>query len=231
MVVAEYNYDAFGNPVLTGAEGTVINPYRYAGYRYDSETSFYYLNARYYWANVGRFITRDTFLGITNKPESLNLYGYGYGNPVENIDPSGNVAVHIPWGGGKYVNATFDKIAMHLINNQTVRQIVMVGGWNGAYRIANELKWTYYKIFKKGFNVSTKSVAIEIIGHVVPDLLATIIGVNSHRYPLLKSYINKATYKIKSHTRIIDIGVWGHDWNRGIWDYLTYKAWWLKSTY
>lgn len=37
-VVAEYDYDAWGNSIATGLEGTVVNPYRYAGYRWDTET-------------------------------------------------------------------------------------------------------------------------------------------------------------------------------------------------
>jgi YD repeat-containing protein len=43
--VAEYDYDAWGNPVSTGLEGTVVNFYRYAGYRWNAETGLYYLNA------------------------------------------------------------------------------------------------------------------------------------------------------------------------------------------
>ena len=35
-VVASYYYDAFG--VHLSATGTADNPYRYAGYKYDSET-------------------------------------------------------------------------------------------------------------------------------------------------------------------------------------------------
>jgi len=72
--VAEYDYDAWGNTVTTGREGAVVNPYRYAGYRYDSETGLYYLNARYYKADVGRFISRDTFQGLEDEPLTLNLY-------------------------------------------------------------------------------------------------------------------------------------------------------------
>lgn len=88
-VVAEYDYDAYGSSVTTGREGTVVNPYKYAGYRYDSETGFYYLNARYYWPAVGRFITRDTFQGIEDDPGSLNQYAYARNNPILFLDPSG----------------------------------------------------------------------------------------------------------------------------------------------
>jgi RHS repeat-associated protein len=69
------------------------NPYRYAGYRYDNETGLYYLMARYYDPNVGRFITRDSFNGSPNKPLSLNQYTYTENNPVIMVDPGG----HFPY--------------------------------------------------------------------------------------------------------------------------------------
>lgn len=100
-VVAQYEYDAWGNIVSkTGALATA-NPYRYAGYYYDEETGLYYLMARYYDANMGRFITRDTFHGFENEPQSLNQYVYTKNNPVMYVDPSGHFSVrqyvsHLP---------------------------------------------------------------------------------------------------------------------------------------
>ena len=69
-----------------------INPFRYAGYRYDEATGLYYLMARYYDPGVGRFISRDVFHGFDDEPASLNQYAYCYNNPVNYIDPSGHVA-------------------------------------------------------------------------------------------------------------------------------------------
>lgn len=97
-VVATYDYDAFGNPVgALPAAGSVgdANPYRYAGYRWDQDTGLYYLNARYYWAAVGRFITRDTFNGSEDDTSSLNLYNYCKGNPIIYAEPSGHVTILI----------------------------------------------------------------------------------------------------------------------------------------
>ena len=58
VVVANYEYDAWGKVVsIKYANGNdinvsnhigVINPIRYRGYYYDSETGFYYLKSRYY---------------------------------------------------------------------------------------------------------------------------------------------------------------------------------------
>ncbi|MCM8711739.1 RHS repeat-associated core domain-containing protein [Clostridium sp. SYSU_GA19001] len=71
------------------------NPLRYAGYRYDEATGLYYLMARYYDANVGRFITRDTFHGFEVDILSLNQYTSAQNNPVIYADPSGHVVVNV----------------------------------------------------------------------------------------------------------------------------------------
>jgi RHS repeat-associated protein len=91
IVVATYQYDAFGNHIDT--TGNVENPYRYAGYRWDEETGLYYLNARYYAPEIGRFITRDAFHGFVEDPHSLNWYNYAHSNPVMFVDPSGYLAL------------------------------------------------------------------------------------------------------------------------------------------
>ena len=54
-------------------------------------TQLTYLRARYYASGTGRFLTRDTWMGDYNRPLSLNRWVYGYGNPVNQIDPTGLV--------------------------------------------------------------------------------------------------------------------------------------------
>jgi RHS repeat-associated protein len=58
----------------------------------DDELGLIYLRARYYDPLVGRFITRDPFPGLADASESLNRYAYACGNPVNNVDPSGEIA-------------------------------------------------------------------------------------------------------------------------------------------
>jgi len=88
--VATYKYGPWGE--LLSSTGTFSQPFRYAGYYFDEETGLYYLKARYYSPELGRFLTKDTFEGFNNNPQSLNLYAYANGNPVMNVDPDGNVA-------------------------------------------------------------------------------------------------------------------------------------------
>lgn len=42
-LVASYTYDAWGNILSQSGDMAEINPYRYAGYRYDEDTKLYYL--------------------------------------------------------------------------------------------------------------------------------------------------------------------------------------------
>lgn len=67
----------------------------YTGAVYDASTALYYLNARYYDPENGRFLTEDTYRGELDKPETWHLYAYCANNPVNYTDPSGHSAVAI----------------------------------------------------------------------------------------------------------------------------------------
>ncbi len=98
--VAIYTYDAWGkNLQITDKDGNDvsgnpnhianINPFRYRGYYYDTETGWYYLNARYYDPNVGRFLSPDTILGANGGLQGYNLFAYCNNNPVMFADATG----------------------------------------------------------------------------------------------------------------------------------------------
>ena len=83
-----YEYDSFGNEVKPDEKDD--NPFRYCGEYYDKETGEVHLRARYYQPEKGRFLTRDTYTGEEDEPESLHLYTYCYNDPVMYSDISGN---------------------------------------------------------------------------------------------------------------------------------------------
>lgn len=95
--VAEYTYDAWGN--CTVAKDTEyiahLNPLRYRGYYYDSDTGLYYLHSRYYDANIGRFINADAPEMIVN--DVLNLYSYCKNDPINNSDENGSWCYNIKY--------------------------------------------------------------------------------------------------------------------------------------
>ena len=125
-IVVKYAYDAWGNyaaEALDRVDGKVqfnnadpdtafnadyekykqlanINPFRYRGYYYDTETELYYLKSRYYDPEVGRFISVDGIEYLD--PETingLNLYAYCGNNPVMRVDENGNAWWHWLIGG------------------------------------------------------------------------------------------------------------------------------------
>ena len=95
-----YTYDAWGNVTVSYSNGGAstaarYNPFRYRGYYYDTETSLYYLNSRFYDPNVGRFLNADgiDFLGTDEGLLSYNLFAYCLNEPVNRTDDSGNLSI------------------------------------------------------------------------------------------------------------------------------------------
>ena len=86
-----YAYDAYGQ--ISNSSGSTQNNYLFAGEQFDAALDNYYLRARYYDPAHGRFTTMDTFPGIDEEPLTLNKYLYSNGDPVNNIDPSGNFSI------------------------------------------------------------------------------------------------------------------------------------------
>ncbi len=85
-----YSYDEFGQTTVDG-NYTFSNEICYTGGIYDWSTGQYYLNARYYDPETGRFLSEDTYRGDVNEPNTLHLYAYCANNPVNYVDPSGHV--------------------------------------------------------------------------------------------------------------------------------------------
>ncbi|WP_347256260.1 RHS repeat-associated core domain-containing protein [Anaerostipes sp. PC18] len=84
-----YRYEDFGETTSVG-ENTSGNETCYTGGRYDETTGLYYLNARYYNPEDGRFLSEDTYRGETNEPDTHHLYAYCADNPINYVDPSGH---------------------------------------------------------------------------------------------------------------------------------------------
>ena len=94
--VVRYTYDAWGKVLST--TGTLasslgaLNPFRYRGYVYDTETGLYYLRARYYNPIWNRFLSADSSLSQLNELIAINLYTYCLNCPILYNDSLGNEA-------------------------------------------------------------------------------------------------------------------------------------------
>ncbi|MFZ3232587.1 MAG: RHS repeat-associated core domain-containing protein [Patescibacteria group bacterium] len=91
--VARYAYDEFGRTFSKNPAGEVtallpspIGDSRlYTGREYDRETGLYYYRARYYSADLGRFLSRDPI----GTADQINPYAYVANNPLKYVDSMG----------------------------------------------------------------------------------------------------------------------------------------------
>ncbi|MBR3917898.1 MAG: hypothetical protein IKJ59_04090, partial [Clostridia bacterium] len=90
--VATYTYDAWGRTLATtdtsGVNIGAINPIRYRGYYYDTETGFYFLQTRYYVPEICRLLSSDCVID-DNGANTQNLFAYARNNPVIYKDSTG----------------------------------------------------------------------------------------------------------------------------------------------
>ena len=114
--VAEYSYDAWGaitsavthTNLTNGVEIATINPFRYRGYYYDEEIEMYYLQSRYYDADIGRFLNTDEASVIIYVYSTFkNLFSYCNNAPINDKDEFGFTSTYTK---NKQVNKMFDII-------------------------------------------------------------------------------------------------------------------------
>jgi RHS repeat-associated protein len=82
-----YTFDSFGT--TTASSGALTNPFRFTGREFDSESSLYFMRARYFDPTTGRFISEDP----GRFPGGINFYTYVENDPANLVDPFG----FCPW--------------------------------------------------------------------------------------------------------------------------------------
>ncbi|MCK4660605.1 MAG: RHS repeat protein [Phycisphaerae bacterium] len=89
QITDRYGYTPFG--VLVAREGATPNPFTYVGglgVMADAD-GLYFMRARFYDPNTGRFLGKDPLQGTPADPRSLHRYVYGFNRPVLLVDPTG----------------------------------------------------------------------------------------------------------------------------------------------
>jgi RHS repeat-associated protein len=157
--VVSYLYDSWGRLVsIKDQDGTDVtgnadhvgykNPYRYRGYRYDSETGLYYLNSRYYNPEWGRYLNTDAAAGKTGVLLSHNLFAYSMNNPVNMEDVNGY------WPGWLRRAAAAVKRVFNRIVRAVTRVVAAVK--KAVSNVASRAAKVYYSI--RPSNKQVKSV-------------------------------------------------------------------------
>lgn len=218
-VVAHYTYDTWGRLVsVTGSNTTLgnLNPYRYRGYRYDTETGLYYLQSRYYDPEIGRFISADSIEDTGSQPWGKNRFAYCDNNPVMRSDPSGYIASIIISGIiGALINVVLDVITSGI--SYWARHNYSLRGFKYKF-----FSWNTVLVAASGFAAGL------IISSKYSKWVCAIGGgiVNGFTY-IINCIINKKRVSVSD--LLFDVGfglLWGYLGGNGVG-----KAYWQKNLF
>ncbi len=129
-----------------------INPFRYRGYYYDTESRLYYLITRYYDPRLGVFLTRDSTEYL--EPEEVggvDLYAYCYNNPVMYSDPNGHFAI----------STLLISMALGFLAGGVI---------SGCFEIGNQ-------IYNNGWNLSSwdwQQIGLSALGGAVAGMISAV---------------------------------------------------------
>ena len=121
--VASYSYDPYGQITYTTGSMAQINPLRYRGYYYDSDTEFYYLQSRYYDAAICRFINADSYSSTGQGILGYNMFAYCNNSPIVSSDPDGewlNIVI------GAVVGAVIN-VVVAVVEQKPVDEVIVSG--------------------------------------------------------------------------------------------------------
>ena len=81
-------YYPYGEILLNqkASGSTYDSPYQFLGNEFDSESGYNNMNARYYWSNLGMFLSVDK---MSDKYPMFTPYNYSANNPIMYKDPTG----------------------------------------------------------------------------------------------------------------------------------------------
>lgn len=94
VITETKSYEPYGEVLSSAGSGASI--YGFDGEQFDPATGLIYLRARYYSGAMGRFLTRDSWLGNDRAPMSYNVWLFGYSNPIRFTDPDGKTPYEPP---------------------------------------------------------------------------------------------------------------------------------------
>ena len=94
-IIKQIDYDAFGN-IIADSNPSFEIPIGFAGGLHDKDTGLVRFGARDYDPDTGRWTVKDP---IGFQGDETDLYGYVLNDPVNFVDPEGEVPAIIVWIG------------------------------------------------------------------------------------------------------------------------------------
>ena len=190
VLQAEYVYSPWGEVISAEGDLAEVNPLRYRGYYYDSETGFYYLQSRYYDPANRRFISADVYASTGQGFVGTNMFAYCNNKPIINSDPSGHALrsnlTAICDGGGGYLDRTKDVKRVLRENYEQAKR----WGWelDGPFEFYDAVKdggkWDYKRLPKGSewiprngvFSVNGKKMTAEQLGNINYGFTGSVLG-------------------------------------------------------
>ena len=151
-VTDSYSYDEYGK--LLESTCSTENPFKFVG-RYgvmDEGDNFYFMRARFYDADAGRFLSEDP-LGFEGG--DWNLYAYVGGNPVVGIDPEGTFS--ISWNPLNAVVASVVELPS-MVGNFTQQSYYTYKYFSSYYNGEDYARNAYSELAQESSNKVFKSV-------------------------------------------------------------------------
>ena len=183
-----------------------VNPFRYRGYYYDSETGYYYLNSRYYDPETGRFLNADDPAYIGDSGIGGNLYAYCRNNAVNMEDPDGNFALSST-AAAFIADSIISVFVIFLVyklkeakNNKRMNKMFFIADCMGAiakcyldsYKKLSKLR-TLIKVIISAWNSynSQTSFFKRVINFIITYLTLTIVDKLWEKLPNPALYVSK----------------------------------------
>ena len=192
VMQAEYIYSPWGEVISAEGDLAEVNPLRYRGYYYDSETGFYYLQSRYYDPENHRFINADCYASTGQGFIGVNMFVYCLNSPVSCADYTGRdvelvfdeATASVPLGVSTTLTAkvelvlkipVFDDITVVLGKGTAVESISFaqelpkVGIFNPSASITDNGKKYSADVTINGWNISVDDLSLSVSKSVIPE--------------------------------------------------------------
>ncbi len=204
-LVSTYDYDAWGNVTAHETDKdtygiTNINPIRYRGYYYDTETGMYYLKSRYYDPAVKRFLNADGYVATGQSILGNNMFSYCDNNPVNREDSTGHfwkqlkAKVKNAWNGFKsWVNNTFGAGRKVSLTSAQVEVKYVPDLWPITAKTGSKTTQTVYK---------SNNYSKPVTAYIDSDIMAPMSSTAGLK-------VNFENISLKINVGLDDIGIYG----------------------